>query len=123
MPNRLLTVNLLPAEPFQPLIILLFLCVTQKERGGKIVWLLSSAYRFLSISMAKPTIIMMIIAVPKLMMYVPAIDGGGGVGVGEAWGASVTYVKVLADELPYELDPSKDTIILYSPGTSGVVHA
>ena len=40
--------------------------------------------------MAKPTIIMMIIAVPKPRMYVLAIDVGGGVGVGEACGASLT---------------------------------
>ena len=40
--------------------------------------------------MAKPTITMMISAVPKPRIYVLAIDGGGGVGVGVATGAAST---------------------------------
>ena len=62
------------------------------------VWFLLCVYRFLSISMAKPTIIMMIIAVPKPRMYVLAIDVGGGVGVGEACGASLTVKADSADD-------------------------
>jgi hypothetical protein len=37
---------------------------------------------------AKPMIIAMIIAVPKPIMYVSVIAGGGGVGVGVAYSAS-----------------------------------
>ena len=44
--------------------------------------------------MAKPTITMMISAVPKPRIYVLAIDGGGGVGVGETSGASDTVIAV-----------------------------
>ena len=62
---------------------------------GKIVWFLF-VYRFLNISMAKPTITMMISAVPKPRMYVLAIDGGGGVGVGDACGVSSTFMAVSA---------------------------
>jgi len=42
--------------------------------------------------MAKPIATTMIKAVPKPMTYVSVLDGGGGVGVGVACGASATLM-------------------------------
>jgi len=70
--------------------------------------------------MAKPTATTMIKAVPKPITYVSVIAGGGGVGVGEACGASSTFMYVCATELPYAAEPSNEAIIVYIPGTDGV---
>ena len=78
-------------------------------------------HRFFSSNITKQTAIATIMAPVEPMRYSPVGScGGGGVGVGEAAGASSTFMYVCANELPYALDPSKVAMIVYMPGTSGV---
>ena len=71
--------------------------------------------------MTAPTIAMAtMIAAPTAKTYVSVIDlAVSAIGVAEACGTSSTCIAVSANELPYELEPAKDAIIVYFPGMSG----
>ena len=92
------------------------------KKGEKIVIRFFYGLFLSNMASIAPTIaIAMIIAIVEIAKYI-SVGGRAETGRGDVVdAASHTYAKVSAEELPYDLDPLKDAIILYCPGTSGVV--